>query len=182
MKEYIWIQSKQSFMETATIYEIEIDNLKELIQSFPNLWPKDKWMLDSGMLLLLGKSGESNESYFAMHLFSVPHGLLAVFMEYQKETMKATFDIHGYTIACNQIQGRAQYTEQRVRDFILGYEGEAFHKLSAEFNDEIFECPECCAKYSLGTLRMSSDGRIECQNCGRLVHFEIEDQELNDSN
>ena len=156
-------------METATIKEIDKDRLRALIQAFPNLLNKDKPMLDPDIFTLLEKSGETDELYFAVILFSVVRGLLTVFVEYHKETGIADFEIHGYMMQANQIQGRHQDAEQKLRDIILGYEGEPFSKLSAISKDIIFECPSCHAKYSLATMRMSSDGRIECQNCGRLI-------------
>ncbi len=163
-------------METATIKEIDKDRLYALIKAFPDLWNKDKPLLDPGLIPLLDKYGETDELFFGVYLFAVVRGLLTVFVEYQRTQSTATFEIHGYIITGNGIEGRHQYAEQKLRDIILGHAGEAFTKLTAISKDRIFECPSCKAKYSLMTMKMSSDGRIECQNCGRLVDFKIKDK------
>ncbi|MFW9974882.1 MAG: hypothetical protein ACFFDQ_06440, partial [Candidatus Thorarchaeota archaeon] len=35
-------------------------------------------------------------------------------------------------------------------------------------SDEIFQCSYCNAQYRLRVLRVTEDGKVECQNCGVL--------------
>ncbi len=162
-------------METATIKDIDKDRLLALLDSFPKLWNKDKSILDAKLTSLLDKSGETNEFFFAVSHFTMGNALLIVFVEFQRQLGTAVFEIHGYIVSIEGIQGRNQFAEQKMRDIILGHAGEPFSTLSTISEDRIFECPDCKAKYALRTMRISSDGRIECQNCGRLVYFELED-------
>jgi len=162
-------------METATIKDIDKDRLLVLLDSFPKLWNKNKSILDAKLTSLLHKSGETDELFFAVSHFTMGNGLLIVFVDFQRKLGTAVFEVHGYILSVEGIRGRNQFAEQKMRDIILGHAGEPFSTLSTIAEDEMFECPDCKAKYALKTMRISSDGRIECQNCGRLVHFELED-------
>lgn len=162
-------------METATIKDIDKDSLVAFLDSFPELWNKDKSILEAGLTSLLHKYGETDELFFSVSHFTMGNGLLIVFVEFQRQLGTADFEIHGYMVSTEGIRGRHQFAEQKMRDIILGYDGEPFSTLSTISDDRMFECPSCKAKYVLRTMRISSDGRIECQNCGRLVYFELED-------
>ncbi|MFW9974799.1 MAG: hypothetical protein ACFFDQ_06020 [Candidatus Thorarchaeota archaeon] len=158
------------FLETATIKGIDKDSLVALLDSLPKLWNKDKSILNVELTSLLHKYGETNELFFAVRHFKTGTGLLIVFVEFQRQLGAAVFEIHGYTLS-NRMFGRDQSAEQKMRDIFLGYAGEPFSTLSTISADRMFECPNCKAKYILRTMRISSDGRIECQNCSRLVDF-----------
>jgi hypothetical protein len=161
-------------LETAEILGIDEEDLHGFIRALPNLWEQTKRSFEPGIQLMLQKLGDTEDILFGVYIFSNMGRQLIIFMEYQRDIAAAIFEIHGFQPNVWGSNISNSYGEQRMRKIIEGSEGGDFKAFSAVPEGGIFICPNCGAQYSLRVLKISSDGRIECQNCGKFVSHSLD--------
>ncbi|MHA2146939.1 MAG: hypothetical protein ACXAB0_15950 [Candidatus Thorarchaeota archaeon] len=140
-------------MRTAELVGIEEEELYAFIRALPNRWEQESGTFDPSMTLLL-------------HLYKMGYFLLTLFVEYYRNSGLAIIEVHVL------LRGSPQpKIEQKIRNIILNVTEKDLERLAAIPRGGVFICPFCQAQYSLRVLKIEEDGRIKCQNCGRLIDF-----------
>jgi DNA-directed RNA polymerase subunit RPC12/RpoP len=170
-------------METIEIFGIGEEKLLGILKLLPSLWKEKRGFLDPSLELLFDKIGEKDNLLFAVHAFVNPGSSTVVVLltEYLRDLETASFVIYAY----NLMSGASEniWSGRRLRDILEDCIEIDFSAFSQLKGDEIFVCPRCSARYRLRTMRLTRDGRVECQNCGRIVEYmPIEKKEDADSN
>jgi predicted Zn finger-like uncharacterized protein len=160
-------------METIEIFGIEEERLLGILSTLPNLWKERKDSLGSSLELLFDKFGNKDDLLFAVQAFTHPGSttMIVLLTEYLRDLQTAAFIIYAYDF--NVVGGvrNATWSGRRLRDILedcIEVDLSAFSRLRG---DEIFVCPKCSAQYRLRAMRITRDGRVECQNCGRIVEY-----------
>jgi hypothetical protein len=140
-------------LRTAELVGIEEEELYAFIRALPNRWEQESGTFDPSMTLLL-------------HLYKMGYFLLTLFVEYYRNSGLAIIEVHVL------LRGSPQpKIEQKIRNIILNVTEKDLERLAAIPRGGVFICPFCQAQYSLRVLKIEEDGRIKCQNCGRLIDF-----------
>ncbi|MFW9768500.1 MAG: hypothetical protein ACFFF9_10025 [Candidatus Thorarchaeota archaeon] len=161
-------------METIALCDVDEDEVKGILYFFPKIWQKDSSIFDAGFFSIFNKFGESEDLLFGVNVFY--HGnatrVVIILSEYMRESRTATFTINvkqvvGIFAPCDDEKG-----EEKIKSMLenLTYEQLKEFAVSVRHleDDRLFLCPICGAQYRMRVLHVSADGRIECQNCGRL--------------
>jgi DNA-directed RNA polymerase subunit RPC12/RpoP len=157
-------------METIEIFEISEEKLMGILNTLPSLWKERKEFLEPSLKLLFEKFGNKDDLLFAVQAFTGPSSIIALLTEYLRDLETASFVIYAYDLSGGGVT-EAIRSETRLRDILEDYIEVDFSAFSHLKGDEIFVCPKCSARYRLRTLRLTRDGRVECQNCGRIVEY-----------
>ncbi|MHA2383715.1 MAG: hypothetical protein ACXACT_14160, partial [Candidatus Thorarchaeota archaeon] len=147
---------------------IEEEELYAFIRALPNRWEQESGTFDPSMTLLLHRYHESESSVFGVNLYKMGYFLLTLFVEYYRNSGLAIIEVHVL------LRGSPQpKMEQKIRNIILNVTEKDLERLAAIPRGGVFICPFCQAQYSLRVLKIEEDGRIKCQNCGRLIDLSI---------
>ena len=168
-------------MEIAEIIGIDEEDLHGFMRVFPNMWEHEKPLFSPEITLVVNKYGETEEFIFGVYIYTLGSCVLAMFLEYQREFATAIFEIHGFCFDSYGMKRDFQFGENRVKDIILRNAGKDYKLFSTIPLGGIFTCPKCRAQYTLRSLRVSPEGKVYCQNCGRLVKFSKEEEESENS-
>lgn len=161
-------------METIALHEISESEMRALLQYLPELWKKNSSFFDIGIKPIFDSFGETENLVFGVHIFSHGNGsiLYIILTEYLKDTCVASFNINGRHITGWFSPSVNKKGETKLRELLenLTYdELEEFAAVGQNLEDEsIFICPNCKAQYLLRVLRVTEEGRTECQNCKHL--------------
>ncbi len=165
-------------METAEILGIDEEDLHGFMAVLTNIWEHDKPIFFPELKLTLSKYGETPELLFGVYIYSVGACIIVAFLEYQRELSTAIFEIHGF---CSDVydrpRGEFQYGEKRLSDIIMKNAGKDYKAFSTIPPGGLFICPKCKAQYTFRSMKVSAEGQVECQNCGRLVNFSSDEEE-----
>jgi len=160
-------------METIEIFEIKEERLLGFLGALPNLWNARKRSLEPPLKLLFDKFGSKDNLLFVVQAFTHDSGpvMIILLTEYMRDLETARFIIHAYDM--NAVRGitEALWSCRRLRDILedlVEYDLSVFSHLKG---DEIFVCPKCSAQYRLRAMRITKDGRVGCQNCGKIVEY-----------
>ena len=163
-------------METIALHDIDEDEMRSLLKYFPEIWKKNSGFFDTGLTPIFSNFGESEDLLFGVHIFTYGNGavLFIVLTEYIRESRVATFNINARHITGFFSPSSHKKGEVKLREILenLTYdELEEFAIVGQNLEDDsIFICPNCGAQYLLRVLRVSVDGRTECQNCKSLFN------------
>ncbi|MFW9807136.1 MAG: hypothetical protein ACFFFK_10450 [Candidatus Thorarchaeota archaeon] len=161
-------------MEIAEIQGIDEEDLFGYIRALPNFWEQTKRIFEPGIELILQKIGDTEDILLGVFIFSHYRGQIVIFMEYQRDIRTAIFEIHGYQINQWGTFVESKSSENRLRRIIENSADGDFKAFSAIPEGGIFVCPNCRAQYSLRVLKITKDGKIECQNCGKFVEYPVD--------
>ncbi|MFW9974797.1 MAG: MJ0042-type zinc finger domain-containing protein [Candidatus Thorarchaeota archaeon] len=165
-------------MESAEILGIDEEDLHGFMEVLPNIWEYEKPIFFPELKLTLSKFGETPELLFGVYIYSVGGCIIVAFLEYQREFTTAIFEIHGF---CSDVWDRPraefQFGEKRLRDIIMKNAGKDYKAFSSIPPGGLFVCPNCRAQYTFRSMKVSADGKVECQNCGRLVGFRNDEEQ-----
>ena len=161
-------------METIALHDLDEEELKGILDFLPEIWKKNSGFFDTGLTPIFRNFGESEDLLFGVHIFTHGNGavLLIILTEYIRDSRVATFNINARSIT--GLFGPSSYKkgEVKLREILEGltYEDlEEFVIVGQHLDDDsIFICPSCKAQYHMRVLRVSADGRTECQNCKKL--------------
>ena len=160
-------------METIEIFGIKEENLLGILGTLPNLWNAKKGSSEPSLKLLFDKFGNKNELLFVVQAFTHPSSsiMITLLTEYLRDLETAKFIIYAYDL--NVVGGVAEalWSGRRLRDILEGFVDIDLSVFSHLRGDEIFVCPKCSAQYRLRAMRITRDGRVECQNCGKIVEY-----------
>lgn len=161
-------------METLELYDIDENHLRGLLHEIPAIWKRNSGFLDTGLTLVFYNFGEMDNLIFGVHVFSNANGarIFVILTEYLKDARIASFNINVRNATGWFAPSVHKSSELKFREMLekLTYEDLDLFSVETQFqeSDEIFVCPNCSAQYLLKVLRITRDGRIECQNCQRL--------------
>lgn len=160
-------------METINIFDIQEDDLLGILNSLPNLWNSKKTRSEPSLDLLFDKYGDKDNLLFVVQAFTHPYSnvMIVLLTEYLSDLKAASFIIYAYDL--NLVGGAREslWSGRRLRDILedcIDIDLGAFSHLRG---DEIFVCPLCSARYRLKAMRITRDGQVECQNCGKIVEY-----------
>jgi len=165
-------------MEIAEILGIDEEDLHGFMRVFPNMWDHNKPIFWPEITLIINKIGETEDLLFGVYLYRTGGCVLTIFLEYQRELSTAIFEIQGFCIDSWEKQKGFQFGERRVKEIILSNAGKNYKLFSTIPPGGIFTCPNCRAQYTFRSLKVSPQGEVECQNCGRFVIFTRNENEL----
>jgi DNA-directed RNA polymerase subunit RPC12/RpoP len=157
-------------METIEIFGISEEKLLGILSTLPSLWEENREFLEPSLELLFEKFGNKDDLLFAVQAFTGPSSIIVLLTEYLRDLETASFVIYAYNLPLGGVT-EAIRSERRLRDILEDYIEADFSAFSHLKGDEVFVCPKCSARYSLRTLRLTRDGRVECQNCGKIVEY-----------
>jgi predicted RNA-binding Zn-ribbon protein involved in translation (DUF1610 family) len=154
-------------LRTAKLVGIKEEELYSFIDVLPAMWNKASGVFDPSMSLILRRHHESETSVFRVYLYDMSQYLLALIVEYQRESGLATIEV-------SVIYGGGSYFgyEERIRNILLDVtekDLEALTSFEKRFPKGMFICPSCGAQYVQRVLRINEEGETECQNCGHFV-------------
>jgi predicted RNA-binding Zn-ribbon protein involved in translation (DUF1610 family) len=161
-------------METLELYDIDEEQLRGLLHEIPAIWKKNSGFFDTGLKPVFKNFGELDNLIFGVHLFSHANGarIFIILTEYLRDARIASFNINvrnttGWLAPTVHKSGELKFREMLEK---LTYEELDLFSVENQYqeSDEIFICPSCGAQYLMRVLRITSDGRIECQNCNAL--------------
>ncbi len=161
-------------MESIALHDLDENELKGILNFFPEIWKKNSGFFDTGLSPVFSHFGETEDLLFGVHIFTHGKGaiLFIILTEYIRESRVATFNINARHITGWFSPSSNKKGEVKLRAMLenLTYEQlEEFATVGQHFEDDrIFICPNCNAQYALRVLRVSIDGRTECQNCKTL--------------
>ena len=161
-------------MEIIALHDIDEDEAKGILNFFPEIWKKNSGFFDTGLTSIFSNFGESEDLLFGVHIFTHGNGaiLFIILTEYMRDSRIATFNINARHITGWFSPSSHKKGEVKLRDMLenLTYEQlQEFATVGQHLEDDsIFLCPNCGAQYLLRVLRVSVDGRTECQNCQAL--------------
>ena len=158
-------------MEMAELVEIEEEELLAFIRSIPNLWEQDRKTFSPDLMMLLERLGDTDEILFGVCLFATGANQVSVFLEYQRDTSSAVFEIHCFGLDAWGNVDRVTYPEKKIRDIIRRSSDGNFSSFVAIPPSGVFICPNCEAQYALKALKMTEAGHVKCQNCGKWIDF-----------
>lgn len=157
-------------METIEIFGISEARLLGILNILPSLWKERKEFLEPTLELLFEKFGNKDDLLFAIQAFTGHSSIIVLLTEYLRDLETASFVIYAYNLPLGGVT-EAIWSERRLRDILEDYIEGDFSAFSHLKGDEMFVCPKCSARYRLKTLRLTRYGRVECQNCGRIVEY-----------
>jgi hypothetical protein len=161
-------------MEALELYDIDEDEIKGLLHHIPEVWKKNSSFFDTGLTLVFKSFGEHDNLLFGVHIFSHGNGavMFIILTEYFRDSRIAVFNINARHITGWFSPSDHNKGEIKLRQILEGltYEELEHYSIVGKHidDDQIFICPNCRAQYMMRVLRVSDDGRIECQNCRRL--------------
>lgn len=160
-------------VETIEIFGIDEERLLGILYTLPSLWNSGKGALDPSLELLFDKYGNKDNLLFAVQVFIHPHSsvMITLFTEYLRDIETASFVIYAYDLSIAGGANEALWSARQLRDILEAFVDVDLSTFSHLRGDEIFACPKCAAHYRLRTMRITRDGRIECQNCGKIVEY-----------
>jgi transcription initiation factor IIE alpha subunit len=161
-------------MEIIVLHDISEEQLKGILNFMPEIWKKNSGFFDTGLTPIFKNFGESDDLLFGVHIFSHGNGavLFIILTEYMRDSRMATFNINSRHITGWFGVSSHKKGEIKLREILedLTYdELDEFATVGQHLEDDsIFICPNCKAQYHMKVLRVSVDGRTECQNCKGL--------------
>lgn len=160
-------------METIEIFGIEEDRLLGILNTLPSLWNSRKEFLEPSLELLFDKYGNKDNLLFAVQVFVHPQSsvMITVLTEYLRDIETASFVIYAYNLNVVSGVNESLWSARRLRDILEELIDVDLSQFSHLKGDEIFVCPKCAARYRLRAMRITRDGRVECQNCGKIVEY-----------
>ncbi len=160
-------------METIEISGMKEENLLGILGTLPNLWNARKGSFEPSLNLLFDKFGNKDNLLFVVQTFTQSSGSIVITLltEYLRDLETAKFIIYAYDL--NVVGGvtEALWSGRRLRDILEDFIDIDLSVFSNLRGDEIFVCPKCSAQYRLRAMRITRDGRVECQNCGKIVEY-----------
>lgn len=162
-------------MQELELHDIDENEYRALFHEIPNLWKKNSGFFDMGLGEIFGTFGESNNLVFGVHIYIRGNysQLFIVLTEYLRETRTATFRINVVPITRVAFEQSREAAEVRFRQILekLTYEELETFAIFNQYqgSDEVFVCPKCKARYMMRTLKVSEDGKVQCQNCLALI-------------
>jgi predicted RNA-binding Zn-ribbon protein involved in translation (DUF1610 family) len=161
-------------METIALHDISESEMRALLQYLPELWKKNSGFFDTGIKQIFSNFGETENTEFGVHIFSHRNGslLIIILSEYLRDTSVASFNINGRYITGWFSPSANIKGEMKLREILenLTYGELEEYAVAGQHleDDSVFICPDCGAQYLLRVLRVTIDGRTECQNCKHL--------------
>ncbi|MFW9957510.1 MAG: hypothetical protein ACFFCT_05530 [Candidatus Odinarchaeota archaeon] len=163
-------------VETAVVFDVDEYTLLDFLENITTTWKKQKGLFESGLINLLEKIGRKDDLLFAIHIFACGRQypvIITLLTEYQRNLRSATVSIHANYSAV-QIRGASTTAlrefENRIKRFFDRFED--VNEDGTITFEEDFECPFCKARYSTKIL-VYEDGKVQCQNCAKLVEYYI---------
>jgi predicted Zn finger-like uncharacterized protein len=160
-------------METIEIFGIGEEKLMGILNTLPSLWKQRKETLNPSLELLFDKFGNKEDLLFAVQAYTHPASSIVIVLltEYLRDLETASFVIYAYNLNPFGGVSEATWSSRRLRDILEDCIEVDLSAFSHMKGDEIFVCPKCSARYRLRAMRITRDGRVECQNCGRIVEY-----------
>ncbi len=160
--------------ETLELFDLEENEFKAILNNLESIYSTKKSWYDTGLQLIFKNFGDLDELMFGVHVFSQGQGLSIsiILSEYDRDTKCSTFNISSIYLSGLSAYSTFKKGETKIKEALQGLtfeELDAYTKQGVyEGSDEIFQCPHCNAQYRLRVLRVTEDGKVECQNCGVL--------------
>lgn len=161
-------------MEIIALHDIDEEEVIGILNFMPEIWKKNSGFFDTGLNPIFRNFGESDDLLFGVHIFSHRNGaiLYIILTEYTRDSRMATFNINSRHLTGWFGVSSDKRGEIKLREILEGLtydEVSEFATVGQHLEDpSIFICPNCKAQYRMRVLRVSEDGRIECQNCKKL--------------
>ena len=161
-------------METLELYDIDEYQLRGLLHEIPELWKENSGFFGTTLKPVFQNFGELDNLIFGVHVFSHANGtwILIVLTEYLRDARIASFNISARNLVGWFGPSADKKGEIKFREILekLTYEELEMFSVENQYqeSDVIFVCPNCSAQYLMRVLRVTRDGRIECQNCSAL--------------
>ena len=153
----------------AEIPDIDEAELFAFIHAFPTIWDRDNPYPGVRMNSLIEKIAENDTLVFGVFAYAIGTSQATLLLEYYRNERKAVFEIHvfGYDHRAEIVT--KDFSEQRLKDIILGMRRKDFLAFLAFPPGAVVHCPHCKARYEFSAKMVSEDGSIVCQNCGREI-------------
>ncbi len=160
--------------ETVELFDLEENEFKTILNNLGSIYSTKKNWYEAGLDPIFKNFGELDELMFGVHLFSQGQGISIsiILSEYNRDTKCSIFNISSIYMSGLSAYSTFKKGEIKIKEALQGLtfeELEAYTRQGVyEGSNEIFQCPHCNAQYRLRVLRVTEDGKVECQNCGVL--------------
>ena len=159
-------------MQELELYDIDENQYTALLNEIPNLWEKNTSFYQPSLKLVFKSFNDFETLVFGVHIFKYGNAstIFVILTEYIRDAKLAVFSINAKTITgifspTNYKSGELKFTKMLEE---ISYEDLEQITQQHETN-EVFVCPVCKAQYAKRVLRVTADGKLECQNCLALV-------------
>lgn len=159
-------------MQELELYDIDESQYTALLNEIPNLWEKNTSFYQSSLKPVFKSFNDFETLVFGVHIFKYGNSstIFVILTEYIRDAKLAVFNITATTITgvfspTDYKSGEIKFTKMLEE---ITYKD--LEQITQQHDtNEVFVCPVCKAQYAKRILRVTVDGKVECQNCLALV-------------
>ncbi|TFF95641.1 hypothetical protein EU546_02930 [Candidatus Thorarchaeota archaeon] len=154
------------------IYDsLDIDVLRNALDRLGGLYEMKKGILTQGIKPAFSKVGKSKDYELGLYVYYIRQtGVLIVLFERDPSSGRVVVQVSAREVGAwtwSQMRDAPKVEETAMA--ALDEDVQAKRHLPTDGGT--FSCPSCHAVYTCSNLRLSDDGRVQCQNCGRWVDW-----------
>jgi hypothetical protein len=159
-------------LQELELYDIDESQYIALLNEIPNLWEKNTSFYQSSLKPVFKSFNDFETLVFGVHIFKYGSSstILVVLSEYIRDAKLAVFNFTATTITGVFSPTDYKSGEIKFAKMLEEITYEDLERITQQHDtNEVFVCPVCKAQYAKRVLRVTPDGKVECQNCLALV-------------
>ena len=159
-------------LQELELYDIDENQYIALLKEIPNLWEKNTSFFQSSLKPVFQRFNDFETLVIGVHIFKYGNSstIFVILTEYIRDAKLAVFNISATTIT--GVFSPTDYKSGEIK-FAKMLEEISYEDLEQitqqDDHIEIFVCPVCNAQFVKRVLRVTADGKVECQNCLALI-------------